>query len=162
MSKLNGATVILIGLATLAIVGYCIYFDSKRRKHPLYKRRLYERRQFERLLKVPQTEHSCSPLNAEVVEYFLQRVYLGETYFRRNDWNRAVHNFSNAIMICADPHIFLCKLRRIIPKELYEQIMARVRLLVHTSDNWSRSSCQLSNDSNESNRTQSEIKNGDY
>ncbi|XP_034471560.1 mitochondrial import receptor subunit TOM20 homolog B-like [Drosophila innubila] len=144
MLKFNCRTVIWTGLATMAIVGYCIYFDQKRRKDPHYKRRIYERREFDRRLKLPQIDESMSPVNVEVVEYFLQRVYLGETYFRRNDWNRAVHNFANAIMICANPSIFLYKLHKVMPKEFYDLIMARVQLLINTSDAWSGSSSTMS------------------
>ncbi|KAL7742570.1 hypothetical protein ACLKA6_007546 [Drosophila palustris] len=139
-------TVLVTGLATLAIVGYCIYFDQKRRKDPHYKRRIYERREFDRRLKLPEIDENMSELNVEVVEYFLHRVYLGETYFRRNDWNRAVHNFANAIMICANPTIFLHKLHRVMPKEFYDLIMTRVQLLIQSSDVWSGSSSSMSDD----------------
>lgn len=140
MLEFSGHKLILFGLAALAFVSYCIYFDYKRCKDPQYRRKVHERRQ---MMEIPQTANCKLPLNAEVVEYFLRHVYLGEAYVRRDDWDRAVHYFANAIMICADPHILLCKLQTAVPLELYRRIMNRVRLLVRTSDNWSKLSSSM-------------------
>ncbi|XP_023162930.1 mitochondrial import receptor subunit TOM20 homolog B-like [Drosophila hydei] len=139
MFELSGQTVVFVGLAALALVSYCIYFDHKRRRDPQYKRRVHERRQRE----LSQCALRKPPLNAEVVEYFLRHVYLGETCVRSKDWDRAVHYFANAIMICADPHILLCKLKVAVPIELYDKIIAKVRLLVSTSENWGQPSTSI-------------------
>lgn len=138
MLKLNSRVAAIAALASLAsIVGYCIYFDCKRRRDPDYRRNVHKRREYVRQLSRKRYDTYMAPLKSEVIDYFLQNVYLGEIHVKRNDWQRAVHYFANAITICADPGILLIKLQKIMPQELYDQIMARVRILIRTADNWS-------------------------
>lgn len=138
MLTMNGRVASIAALASLAsFVGYCIYFDSKRRRDPEYRRNVHNRREYLRQLSRSQNDMYLSSIKSEVIKYFLQNVYLGERHAKRNDWHRAVRCFANAIMICADPSILLVKLQKVMPKELYDQIMIRVRLLIHKEDNWS-------------------------
>ena len=39
----NGTT-LSVGLVSAAVIGYCIYFDHKRRSHPDFKKKLREKR----------------------------------------------------------------------------------------------------------------------
>ncbi|TDG39026.1 hypothetical protein AWZ03_014552 [Drosophila navojoa] len=149
MVELSGQTVTFFGLAALVFVSYCIYFDHKRRTDPQYKRLVHERRQ----RRLQKNTLRKSPLSAEVVEYFLRQVYLGETCVRSKDWDSAVHYFVNAITLCADPNILLCKLQTAVPVELYDNIIAKVRLLVSTSDQQPRG--QLSSSASHAESTES-------
>lgn len=135
---MNSRVASVAALASLAsFVGYCIYFDSKRRRDPEYRRNVHNRREYVRQLSRSQNDLYLSSIKSEVIKYFLQNVYWGEMHAKQNDWHRAVRCFANAIMICADPGILLIKLQKVIPKELYDQIMVRVRLLIHKEDTWS-------------------------
>ena len=37
-------TTLSVGLVSAAVIGYCIYFDHKRRSHPDFKKKLREKR----------------------------------------------------------------------------------------------------------------------
>ena len=75
------------GLGTAAFVGYCIYFDSKRRSHPDFKRKLREKRK----AAVKGQSKSSGPQlpdfsDQEAVQrFFLQEVQMGEELLATGD-----------------------------------------------------------------------------
>nr|ACO09514.1 Mitochondrial import receptor subunit TOM20 homolog [Osmerus mordax] len=74
------SSTIAAGVCGALFVGYCIYFDRKRRSDPNFKNRLRERR---RKQKVAQDRSGLSKLpdlkDAEAVQkFFLEEIQLGE------------------------------------------------------------------------------------
>ena len=75
------------GLGTAAFVGYCIYFDSKRRSHPDFKRKLREKR---KAVSKGQSKSAGPQLpdfsDQEAVQrFFLQEVQMGEELLATGD-----------------------------------------------------------------------------
>ena len=75
------------GLGTAAFVGYCIYFDSKRRSHPDFKRKLREKR---KAASKGQSKSAGPQLpdfsDQEAVQrFFLQEVQMGEELLATGD-----------------------------------------------------------------------------
>ena len=42
--RMVSSTTLSVGLVSAAVIGYCIYFDHKRRSHPDFKKKLREKR----------------------------------------------------------------------------------------------------------------------
>ena len=89
------------GLGTAAFVGYCIYFDSKRRSHPDFKRKLREKRK----AAVKGQSKSSGPQlpdfsDQEAVQrFFLQEVQMGEELLATGDiQNGEGRNMRNEIL----------------------------------------------------------------
>ena len=103
-SKTVGITV---GLGAAAFLGYCIYFDHKRRSSPDFKEKLKARRK--------QADQGGDHTNTlpdfsnqeEVQRFFLQEVQLGEELLAQGDVENGVEHLSMAVAVCGQPHSML-------------------------------------------------------
>ncbi|TMS23401.1 Mitochondrial import receptor subunit TOM20-like protein, partial [Larimichthys crocea] len=87
------------GVCGALFVGYCIYFDRKRRSDPNFKNRLRERR---RKMKVAKERAGMAKLpdlkDAEAVQkFFLEEIQLGEELLAQGDYEKGVDHLTNAI-----------------------------------------------------------------
>ncbi|KAM8707542.1 hypothetical protein ACLKA7_005085 [Drosophila subpalustris] len=104
MIEINKTAIgIAAGLAGTLFIGYCIYFDKKRRSEPDYKKKVRERRRRNR--KTGSSKQGMPNLNDhEAIErYFLQEIQLGETLIARGDFETGVEHLANAIVVCGQP-----------------------------------------------------------
>jgi len=103
------------GLGTAAFVGYCIYFDSKRRSHPDFKRKLREKR---KAVSKGQSKSAGPQLpdfsDQEAVQrFFLQEVQMGEELLATGDIQNGVEHLSLAVAVCGQPHSLLSVLQNL-------------------------------------------------
>jgi len=128
------------GLGTAAFVGYCIYFDSKRRSHPDFKRKLREKR---KAASKGQSKSAGPQLpdfsDQEAVQrFFLQEVQMGEELLATGDIQNGVEHLSLAVAVCGQPHSLLSVLQQTLPPQIYQLLLqnldvAQQKVRVHAS-----------------------------
>merc|ERR1712241_1401892 len=117
---MNGKTVGLVaGISAAAFLGYCIYFDRKRRSAPDFKAKLRDKRRTA-AKKGSSGSSSGPPLpdfsDQEAVQrFFLQEVQLGEQLLAQGDLEQGVEHLSLAVAVCGQPHSLLGVLQQTLP-----------------------------------------------
>merc|ERR1712243_478144 len=127
MDNVNAKTVGLVaGLGGLAFIGYCIYFDRKRRSDPDFKRRLREKRKQAGKLKGGGVSGPALPdfSDQEAVQrFFLQEVQLWEQLLAQGDIETGVEYLSLAVAVCGQPHALLGVLQQTLPPQIYQLLL---------------------------------------
>ncbi|CAL8355028.1 unnamed protein product [Boreogadus saida] len=116
------------GLCGALLVGYCIYFDRKRRSDPSFKNRLRERR---RKQKVAKDRSGISKLpdlkDAEAVQkFFLEEIQLGEELLAQGDYETGVDHLTNAIAVCGQPQQLLQVLQQTLPPPVFQMLLTKL------------------------------------
>ncbi|CAL8389860.1 unnamed protein product [Arctogadus glacialis] len=116
------------GLCGALLVGYCIYFDRKRRSDPSFKNRLRERR---RKQKVAKDRSGMSKLpdlkDAEAVQkFFLEEIQLGEELLAQGDYETGVDHLTNAIAVCGQPQQLLQVLQQTLPPPVFQMLLTKL------------------------------------
>lgn len=96
-------TSLAVGVAASLFVGYCFYFDHKRRNAPDYKKKLHERRAAEKEHKKKSKGGKKLPNLSDheaVQRYFLHEIQMGEALISSGDIDRGVEHLSNAVIVC--------------------------------------------------------------
>ncbi|CAH1261834.1 TOMM20 [Branchiostoma lanceolatum] len=91
------------GVCGTLFLGYCIYFDHKRRNDPGFKQKLRERRKKQKAGQKPQTSTKIPDLkDTEAVQkFFLEEVQLGEEQLAQGDFENGVEHLTNAgVAVC--------------------------------------------------------------
>ncbi|XP_067287811.1 mitochondrial import receptor subunit TOM20 homolog B [Pseudorasbora parva] len=119
---------IAAGLGAALVVGYCIYFDRKRRSDPNYKNKLRERR---RKQKAAQEKAGLSRLpdlkDAEAVQkFFLEEIQLGEELLAQGDYEKGVDHLTNAIAVCGQPQQLLQVLQQTLPPPVFQMLLTKL------------------------------------
>lgn len=126
MTMISKAAVgIAVGIAGF-FVGYCFYFDKKRRSDPDFKKKLRERR---RAKKETQKANSKIPdlKDHETVQrFFLQEVQLGEENLMYGNIETGIEHLSNALAVCGQPNHLLQVLERTLPPQVYNLLLQRI------------------------------------
>lgn len=106
--------------AGVLMVGYCIYFDRKRRSDPLFKQKLRERRKKAQEIQQSRIEHPIlnKPTASDPESYqrfFLQEVQLGEELLAKGDVQNGVEHLANALAVCSQPRQLMLILQQSLP-----------------------------------------------
>ncbi|KAL7731595.1 hypothetical protein ACLKA6_017534 [Drosophila palustris] len=128
MIEINKTAIgIAAGLAGTLFIGYCIYFDKKRRSEPDYKKKVRERRRRNR--KTGSSKQGMPNLNDhEAIErYFLQEIQLGETLIARGDFETGVEHLANAIVVCGQPARLLQVLQSSLPAQVFAMLIIKMQ-----------------------------------
>ena len=101
---------IAAGVCGALFIGYCIYFDRKRRSDPNFKNRLRERRKKQKLAKERAGLSKLPDLkDAEAVQkFFLEETQRGEELLAPGDYEKGVDHLTNALL-CVDSLRSCCK-----------------------------------------------------
>ncbi|KAL1458128.1 hypothetical protein WDU94_008299 [Cyamophila willieti] len=120
------ATAVALGAA--AVVGYCIYFDNKRRSDPLFKEKLKERRRKNRELLQQKNKRGIPDLkdHSAVQQYFLQEIQLGETLLAAGDLENGVEHLANALTVCGQPNQLLGVLQQTLPPNVFNALIEKL------------------------------------
>uniref|UniRef100_A0A3B4AD87 Translocase of outer mitochondrial membrane 20 n=2 Tax=Periophthalmus magnuspinnatus TaxID=409849 RepID=A0A3B4AD87_9GOBI len=119
---------IAAGLCGALFVGYCIYFDRKRRSDPSFRSRLRERRKQQKmdqeragLPKLPDLK------DAEAVQkFFLEEIQLGEELLAQGEFEACVDHLSSAISVCGQPQQLLQVLQQTLPPPVFQMLLTRL------------------------------------
>ncbi|XP_022090972.1 mitochondrial import receptor subunit TOM20 homolog [Acanthaster planci] len=134
--KMVSKTVIGIaaGIAGTLFVGYCIYFDRKRRSDPQFRQKLKERREKQKS-KQKQKDGSSSTMNMQlpnmadpqqVQQYFLTQVQRGEELLAQGDLDNGTECLCHAVSVCGQPAHLLEVLQRTLPLPVYNLLVEKL------------------------------------
>jgi len=116
------------GLCGALFLGYCIYFDRKRRSDPEFKNRLRERRRKQRTAKDREGLAKLPDLkDAEAVQkFFLEEIQLGEELLAQGDYEKGVDHLTNAIAVCGQPQQLLQVLQQTLPPPVFQMLLTKL------------------------------------
>ena len=138
MLELSGKSLGLwAGLGTAAFLGYCIYFDHRRRSHPDFRRKLREKRKAASKSSGAAAGPALPDFSDQeaVQRFFLQEVQMGEELLATGDiqnggWVRisltlvaGVEHLSLAVAVCGQPHSLLSVLQQTLPPQIYQLLL---------------------------------------
>lgn len=130
MSSKTVGIVAAAGLgAAAAFIGYCVYFDRKRRAAPDFKAKLKERR-----AKAGAASRgskggsggSAMPdfTDQEAVQrFFLQEVQMGEQLLATGEIEAGIEHLSMAVAVCGHPQSLLGVLQQTLPAQIYAMLL---------------------------------------
>jgi len=118
------------GIGTAAFLGYCVYFDRRRRSHPDFRRKLREKR---KAASKGGSSNSGPTLpdfsDQEAVQrFFLQEVQLGEELLATGDIQNGVEHLSLAVAVCGQPHSLLSVLQQTLPPQIYHLLLQNLEV----------------------------------
>ncbi|CAD7081228.1 unnamed protein product [Hermetia illucens] len=128
--EINKTTLgIAAGVAGTLFLGYCIYFDKKRRSDPDYKKKIRDRRRRQRKNGNGGGRSEMPNLNDhEAIErYFLQEIQLGESLIATGDFERGVEHLANAIIVCGQPTRLLQILQSSLPAQVFAMLIHKMQ-----------------------------------
>ncbi|KAI2658129.1 hypothetical protein H4Q32_009612 [Labeo rohita] len=126
---------IAAGVCGAVFIGYCIYFDRKRRSDPNFKTRLRERRMKQRaaqnksgLAQLPDLKDA-----AAVQKFFLDEIQLGEELLAQGDYEKGVDHLTNAIAVCGQPQQLLQVLQQTLPPPVFQMLLTKLPTISQVS-----------------------------
>ncbi|XP_032673298.1 mitochondrial import receptor subunit TOM20 homolog [Odontomachus brunneus] len=115
-----------VGIAGI-FVGYCFYFDQKRRSDPDFKKKLRERRRAKKQAQQKASSKILDLRDHEVVQkFFLQEVQLGEQMLTYGDIEGGIEHLANAVAVCGQPTQLLQVLQKTLPPEVFHALVQRL------------------------------------
>uniref|UniRef100_A0AAZ3QGJ8 Mitochondrial import receptor subunit TOM20 homolog n=1 Tax=Oncorhynchus tshawytscha TaxID=74940 RepID=A0AAZ3QGJ8_ONCTS len=122
------SSTIAAGVCGALFVGYCIYFDRKRRSDPNFKNRLRERRRNQAAAKQGTGLSKLPDLkDAEAVQkFFLEEIQLGEELLAQGDYENGVEHLTNAIAVCGQPQQLLQVLQQTLPPPVFQMLLTKL------------------------------------
>jgi len=118
------------GLGTAAFLGYCVYFDRKRRSHPDFRRKLREKRKAAAKGGSTGGGPALPDFSDQeaVQRFFLQEVQLGEELLATGDITNGVEHLSLAVAVCGQPHSLLSVLQQTLPPQIYHLLLQNLEV----------------------------------
>ncbi|XP_069625583.1 mitochondrial import receptor subunit TOM20 homolog isoform X1 [Ranitomeya imitator] len=130
MVVVGKTSAIAAGVCGALFLGYCIYFDRKRRSDPNFKNRLREKRRKQKLAKerAGQSRVKLPDLkDAEAVQkFFLEEIQLGEELLAQGDFEKGVDHLTNAIAVCGQPQQLLQVLQQTLPPQVFQMLLTKL------------------------------------
>ncbi|CAD0206092.1 unnamed protein product [Chrysodeixis includens] len=121
---------IAVGIAGTLFLGYCVYFDQQRRKDPLFKKKLRERRQ-----KAQQKTNKSRIIDGSLPDmndhqamqlFFVQQIQLGEELLGAGDLEGGVEHLGQAIAVCGQAENMLSVLQQTMPAPIFHLLLKKL------------------------------------
>ncbi|XP_071963667.1 mitochondrial import receptor subunit TOM20 homolog [Antedon mediterranea] len=127
----KAAVGLIAGIAGSIFLGYCVYFDRKRRSAPDFRQKLKEKRAQKAKTKPTSKASQQSELpdlqNPEAVQkFFLDEVQLGEELLAQGDFDNGVDHLSNAVAVCGQPQQLLQVLQQTLPPQVFQMLIQKL------------------------------------
>ncbi|XP_060604136.1 mitochondrial import receptor subunit TOM20 homolog [Ruditapes philippinarum] len=121
--------------AGICFLGYCIYFDKKRRSDPDFRQKLKEKRR-KNANKPTSRGGSASttkfpdPNNQEACQqYFMQEIQLGEMLLSNGQIEEGVDHLANAVVICGQGQHLMQVFSQTLPPEVVSLLTIRIPIV---------------------------------
>uniref|UniRef100_A0A8C2BZC8 Mitochondrial import receptor subunit TOM20 homolog n=1 Tax=Cyprinus carpio TaxID=7962 RepID=A0A8C2BZC8_CYPCA len=117
---------IAAGVCGAIFIGYCVYFDRKRRSDPNFKTRLREQlyegdEVWFFIFQLPDLKDA-----AAVQKFFLDEIQLGEELLAQGDYEKGVDHLTNAIAVCGQPQQLLQVLQQTLPPPVFQMLLTKL------------------------------------
>ncbi|KAM9646521.1 TOMM20-like protein 1 [Trichechus inunguis] len=123
-----GLLAALAACGVVAFLGYCVYFDRKRRGDPAFKRRLRDKRRAEQPKAKERGAQLWDPANEKLQE-LLHEVQMGELWLSRGEHRMGVEHLSNALLLCGQPQELLKVFKVTLPPKVFEMLLHKIPLI---------------------------------
>ncbi|XP_040563356.1 mitochondrial import receptor subunit TOM20 homolog B [Lepeophtheirus salmonis] len=117
-----------LGLSAAAFLGYCLYFDNRRRRAPDFRQKLREKRRA--AAKKAKYGEGTSDIelpdfsdHEAVQRFFLREVQTGEDLLGQGNITKGVEHLSLAVAVCGQPHALLGVLQQTLPNHIYSLLL---------------------------------------
>lgn len=129
MDNLVSKTTVAVAAGAALFLGYCIYFDHKRRCAKDFKKKLHDKRQDREKRKVKTGKSKIPDLtdHEAVQRYFLHEIQMGEALISQGDITNGVEHLANAVIVCGQPTQLLQVLQQTLPAEVFTLLIHRMR-----------------------------------
>ncbi|XP_033639759.1 mitochondrial import receptor subunit TOM20 homolog [Asterias rubens] len=125
---------IAAGIAGTLVLGYCIYFDRKRRSDPLFRQKLKQRREKKnKENKNTTVSDSSATLQLpnlkdpeSVQKFFLAQVQAGEELLSQGDLTAGTDCLCYAVAICGQPEHLLQVLQQTLPPNVFDMLVHKL------------------------------------
>lgn len=121
----KAAVGIAVGIAGI-FVGYCVYFDQKRRSDPEFKKKLRARRLAKQKMREANSRIPDLKDHQTAQKFFLEQIELGEELLSRGDEEGGVEHLASAVTVCGDPAQLLQILQKTLSPETFYHLLQRV------------------------------------
>ncbi|XP_039249681.2 mitochondrial import receptor subunit TOM20 homolog [Styela clava] len=121
-------TAAVAAAAGVAFIGYCVYFDRKRRSDPDFRKKLKERRRKAREGQCGANKTKLPDLRdvAEVQKFFLEEVQKGEELLGEGKYEEGVEHLTNAVAVCGQPQQLLQVLQQTLPPQVFNMLLEKL------------------------------------
>jgi len=124
---------LVAGVCGLGFLGYCIYFDHKRRSDPDFRKKLKKRRE-ERKKREQNSSSFQAGLpdlgdQAAVQKFFMEEVALGEQFLDQGDHENCVKHLTNAMAVCGQPEQLLQVFQNMLPPTVFQMLLQNLAKL---------------------------------
>ncbi|NP_001135431.1 mitochondrial import receptor subunit TOM20 homolog [Nasonia vitripennis] len=119
------AVSLAVGVAGI-FVGYCFYFDQKRRNDPDFKKKLRERRKARKEARKVGSRVPNLKDHDVVQKFFIQEVEMGEELLAQGDLDGGTEHLANAVAVCGQPHQLLQVLQNSLPPQVSHLLLQRL------------------------------------
>ncbi|XP_004370958.1 TOMM20-like protein 1 [Trichechus manatus latirostris] len=123
-----GLLAALAACGVVAFLGYCVYFDRKRRGDPAFKRSLRDKRRAEQPKAKERGAQLWDPANEKLQE-LLHEVQMGELWLSRGEHRMGVEHLSNALLLCGQPQELLKVFKVTLPPKVFEMLLHKIPLI---------------------------------
>lgn len=124
------AVSVAAGVCGTLFVGYCVYFDRKRRSDPLFRQKLKERRAKAKQQKERTKQGSTRLPDVKdyeaVQKFFIQEVQIGEELLGQGDIENGIEHLTNAVAVCGQPHQLLQVLQQTLPPQVFHLLLQKL------------------------------------
>ncbi|XP_016989977.1 mitochondrial import receptor subunit TOM20 homolog [Drosophila rhopaloa] len=125
MIGFGGTFKVLAALSGMMFMGYCVYFDKKRRSDPEFKRKLHERRNKRNFASL-RSSGSANMSDKDIEMYFMTQIHKGEGLITNGDIEGGVDHLINAILVCSQPGKLLQVLQSTLPMEIFTMMLVKM------------------------------------
>ena len=126
---------VLAGLAGAGFIGYCIYFDHRRRTDPEFKTKLKQKRS-ENVTSGGRGGSGVAGLDLPdmkdqeaVQKFFLEEVQRGQDCLHENNKEMCVKHLTNAISVSGQPQQLLNIFRQTLPPDVFQMLIQNLAML---------------------------------
>uniref|UniRef100_A0A3B3QQT4 Translocase of outer mitochondrial membrane 20b n=2 Tax=Paramormyrops kingsleyae TaxID=1676925 RepID=A0A3B3QQT4_9TELE len=116
------------GVCAALFIGYCVYFDRKRRSDPNFRRKLRERRRKQKTAEEKSDLSKVLDLKdpEKIQKFFLDEIQLGEECLAHGDYETGVEHLTNAIAVCGQPQQLLQVLQQTLPPPVFQMLLTKL------------------------------------
>uniref|UniRef100_A0A1L8DVC9 Putative translocase of outer mitochondrial membrane complex subunit tom20 n=1 Tax=Nyssomyia neivai TaxID=330878 RepID=A0A1L8DVC9_9DIPT len=127
--EINKTTLgIAAGVAGTLFVGYCIYFDHKRRSDPEYKKKVRERRRKAKKAAAGRRPEIPNLVDKDAVQrFFLQEIQMGEMLISSGHIEQGVEHLASAVVVCGQPTQLLQVLQQTLPAQVFTLLIHKMK-----------------------------------
>lgn len=115
-----------VAAGALAAVGYCVYFDKKRRSDPDYKKKIRERRQKAKEQASPTIQWPSLSDPESISQFMMMRLQMGEDLLSAGKIEEGTDMMAQGLVVCGAPQQLLSMMQQQLPTEIFRMLLVKI------------------------------------